>query len=105
LRCCASAALTPLTRLQVGSWVTGVKVFAGSKDISKRFMHTGAAHAARLPRSLFKAGENTLLVQAKARGKKPGGASSISIVVPRTSKTLMRMATGVRAAASAVGTS
>jgi hypothetical protein len=81
------ASVVPV-RLKVGPKVSAVRVFAGTKDISARFSRRGNAFTARLPRSLFKSGTNTLLVQAKARGGKAGGAARVSIIVPRATKTL-----------------
>jgi hypothetical protein len=86
-------------RIKAGSQVTGVKVFAGTKDISARFTRRGGAFTARIPRSMFKAGTTTLLVQAKAAGGKPGGAASVAVVVPGSGATSMRTSSGAKAAA------
>jgi hypothetical protein len=87
--------------VKAGPRVTGVKVFAGTKDVSSRFSQHGGAFTAKLPRSLFKAGTNRLLVQARTRGGKSGGAATVSIVVPRSAPGLMSMATGAHAASAA----
>jgi hypothetical protein len=87
-------------RLKVGSQVTGVKVYAGHRNISARFTRHGRGYTARLPRSLFKTGTNRLLVQAKARGGKGGGAAATSIVIPRQTAGLMIVGRGAKAAAA-----
>jgi hypothetical protein len=76
-------------RLTVGSQIKDVRVFAGAKDISSRFTRHGETYAAQLPRSLFQAGTNRLLVQAEA-GNKPAGADTVSFIVPRDTPDLMR---------------
>ena len=85
-------------RVKAGPQVIGVKVYAGTKDVSRRFARHGGAFTARLPRSLFKPGTNRLLVQAKTRGDKAGGAAHISIVIPRSTPGQVNLATGAHAA-------
>src|ERR1700754_1213536 len=47
---------TVRVRVVAGARVTGVRVFAGTKDVSKRFTRNGRIYTAKLPRSLFKPG-------------------------------------------------
>jgi hypothetical protein len=79
--------------IAAGPQVSGVKVYAGTKDISARFTRHGSTFTGQIPRSLLKTGTNTLLVQAK-----DGGAARISIVVAGSTSAAMRMATGAHAA-------
>jgi hypothetical protein len=78
--------------------VTGIRVFAGTKDVSKRFVRRGNAYTATLPRSLFTPGTTKLLVQGNAKRGKAAGAASVSIVVAGAKSTQMKLATGAHAA-------
>jgi hypothetical protein len=90
-------------RVTTGARVTGIRVFAGTKDISKRFKRNGRVYTARLPRSQFKPGTTKLLVQAKAKRGKSGGAAMVSIVVPGAKPTRMQLASGAAAASRMTG--
>jgi hypothetical protein len=91
--------VVPVT-IKAGPQVTGVKVFAGTKDVSAHFTRSGSAFTAKLPRSLLTTGTNTLLVQAETSDHKAGGASRVSVVVPQAAPDLMTVSDG-RAAAAA----
>ena len=84
---------TVKVRIAVGPRVSAVKVFAGTKNVSGRFAKHGRAFEARLPRSLFKPGTNTLLTQART-GRGYGGASSVSFILGRPASGLARVASG-----------
>ncbi|RKQ93011.1 hypothetical protein C8N24_2870 [Solirubrobacter pauli] len=87
-------------RISVGPGVTRVQVFNGTQDISKRFTKRGNAFVANLPRSLFKPGQNTLLMQARGRGGKGGAASRIAFIIPKGKASRLRVRTGAGASVS-----
>ena len=62
--------------------ITRVHVYAGPKDVSSHFARRGGAWTGTLPRSLFKAGANRLLVHAYA-GKRSAGTDAHSFILSR----------------------
>jgi hypothetical protein len=87
-------------RVTVSPKVTGIKVFAGTKDVSKRFTRRGNSYVARLPRSVVKTGKNTLVVQALS-GKAAGGADISTFIVDKPAASAsMSVSNGAKAAAS-----
>ena len=75
-------------RLDGNPATTGVRVFAGTKDVTGRFTRHGHEWTASLPRDAFKPGSNRLLVQSRA-GKSLGATASVAFVVDRPESELM----------------
>ena len=87
-------------RIAVGRKVTAVKVFAGSKDVSTRFVRQGDRYVARLPRTVLKGGTNALVVQARTGKTAAGGADRSTVILSRrTAGEAMRVSSGEPAAA------
>ena len=84
----ASGSVT--ARIVVGSRVTGVSVWLGTRNVSSRFVKRGLTFTARLPRSVLRVGQNRLLAQART-GSRLGGAASVSFIVGRRAPALMRV--------------
>ena len=62
---------TVSVRVKAGPGISGVQVFAGPKDVSKRFTKHGRTFTAKLPRTLLERGANRLVVRQGLRRQAP----------------------------------
>ena len=85
-------------KLKTAPVITGVRVFAGPKDVSSHFARRGRVWTGTLPRSLFKAGANRLLVHGFA-GRRSAGTDAHSFILSRDAAVQTTVRSGAAAEA------